>query len=81
MDTCNWVGENSLLNGNLAKKQIYYMFNIICKQITSILIFSLRKPIYHVDIFIMLGCIGPFSALQFCFVKTPTCKRKFKIDM
>lgn len=60
MDTCNWVGENSLLNGNLAKKQIYYIFNIIFKQITSILIFSLRKPIYHVDIFIMLGCIGPF---------------------
>lgn len=71
-----WLGEDSPLNASLEKKNFYYGFNIICKQITSIFFFS--QSLFIMLIFSscqdVLGHYKPYT-----FIKTTTSKRKLRM--
>lgn len=74
-----WLGEDSPLNGSLEKKNFYYGFNIICKQITSIFFFS-QSLFIMLIMLIFSSCQDVFGHYKpYTFIKTTTSKRKLRM--
>lgn len=79
MDTGKWLGEDSPLNASLEKKNFYYGFNIICKQITSIFFFS-QSLFIMLIMLIFSSCQDVFGHYKpYTFIKTTTSKRKLRM--
>lgn len=74
-----WLGEDSPLNASLEKKNFYYGFNIICKQITSIFFFS-QSLFIMLIMLIFSSCQDVFGHYKpYTFIKTTTSKRKLRM--